>query len=342
MYLEYPSEVVTRRKPKYLAERDAVLFETELFKVLPAVSATEKSGLLLFPAGQVFKGLNPEVTQFSTRPGIKGFFKFYLKSLISLLGLRSFKKIEFAYYVTNSYSTNFFHWFLDVLQKLEFIERNYQDLIEEAVVIIPSDHRADFMVSSLSIFGLRFFHPNNDQLLLVENLMVVPDLAPTGNYRKEIVLNLRKKLRNKFLGELDERISQEKRVYITRRNAGKRKIVNEDELLPKLREYGFKVVDMDALEFKSQVEVMLGVEILVSLHGAGLTHMLWMREAGKVLEIRASGDCHNNCYFTLASDLELEYYYTLAEKTDITCCTQQADCIIDPIQFEARLKRIVE
>jgi len=341
MNFEYPFEVVKRKMPKYLAQQDADLFDNELVKDLPAVSATEVAGLWVFPSGHVFKGLTLETTQFNIRVGIRGLLKSYLKALLSLLRLRSLKKLDTAYYVTNSNSKNFFHWFLDVLQKLEFMERNYRDTAESAVVIIPSSHQADFMVSSIAAFDFRFFQQDNDQLLLVKNLLVVPNLAPTGNYRKEVVLNLRKRLRNYFLSELNESM-QVKRVYITRKNATKRKIINEDDLLPKLREFGFKVIDMDALSFKQQIQVMLGAEMLVSLHGAGLTHMLWKKNRGKVLEIRASGDCHNNCYFTLASDLELDYYYSLADKIDVTQSTQLADYIIDLKHFEARLEQMVE
>jgi len=341
MNFEYPFEVVKRKMPKYLAQQDADLFDNELVKDLPAVSATEVAGSWVFPSGHVFKGLTLETTQFNIRVGIRGLLKSYLKALLSLLRLRSLKKLDTAYYVTNSNSKNFFHWFLDVLQKLEFMERNYRDTAESAVVIIPSSHQADFMASSIAAFDFRFFQQDNDQLLLVKNLLVVPNLAPTGNYRKEVVLNLRKRLRNYFLSELNESM-QVKRVYITRKNATKRKIINEDDLLPKLREFGFKVIDMDALSFKQQIQVMLGAEMLVSLHGAGLTHMLWMKDRGKVLEIRASGDCHNNCYFTLASDLELDYYYSLADKIDVTQSTQLADYIIDLKHFEARLEQMVE
>lgn len=341
MNYEYPFEVVKRKIPKHLAQEDVSLFSKEFVKELPAVSATGEEFSWVSPSGQVLKGLTVNPSQFNIRVGVKGLLRSYLKVVLSLLDLRSVKKLDAAYYVTNSNSKNFFHWFLDVLQKLEFLEQKHRGATENGVVIIPSDHKADFMEFSLDAFGFRFYQQDKDQLISIKKLTVLPDLAPTGNYRKEVVLNLRKRLRNHFLRELNESY-QVKRVYITRKNAKKRKIVNEEDLLPKLGELGFEIIDMDALGFKQQIQVMLGAEMLVSLHGAGLTHMLWMKDRGKVLEIRASGDCHNNCYFTLASDLELDYHYSLAEKTDATYGTQQADYIIDRKHFEARLEQMVE
>jgi capsular polysaccharide biosynthesis protein len=52
---------------------------------------------------------------------------------------------------------------------------------------------------------------------------------------------------------------------------------------------------------------------LVGLHGGGLTNMLFMPENGRILELRLGSDNHNNCYFTLASDLGHDYYYLLNE-----------------------------
>lgn len=343
---EYPFEAVKRKLPKYLLQQDVDLFDNELVKELPAVSYGVETGSWLSPSGHVLRGLTLNRHQFNNRFNGKGLWygpliKSYLKVASSLFRLRNVKKLDTAFYVTNSRSKNFFHWFLDVLQKLEFIERNCGGVTQQTVAIIPSGYRAEFMIFSLYAFDLRLLQQDDDQLISVKKLMMVPDLAPTGNYRKEVVLNLRKKLRNYFLSEIEGGI-EVKRVYITRKNAWRRKIVNEADLLPILVELGFEVIDMDALSFKQQIQVMLGAEMLVSLHGAGLTHMLWMRDGGKVLEIRASRDCHNNCYFALASDLELDYYYFLADKTNVAQSTQDADYIIDPKHFETRLVQMIK
>ena len=57
----------------------------------------------------------------------------------------------------------------------------------------------------------------------------------------------------------------------------------------------------------------MGAKYLISNHGAGLTNMLFMKAGGNVLELRHRGDKHNNCYFSLASTLRLNYYYQLCD-----------------------------
>ncbi len=57
------------------------------------------------------------------------------------------------------------------------------------------------------------------------------------------------------------------------------------------------------------MRVASGARYMVSNHGAGLTNMLFMKAGGRVLELRHESDRINNCYFTLASALELDYLY---------------------------------
>src|ERR1035437_4173888 len=59
--------------------------------------------------------------------------------------------------------------------------------------------------------------------------------------------------------------------------------------------------------FEDQVAILSKARYVASNHGAGLTNMLFMRPGGRVLELRREGDAHNNCFFTLASALKLDY-----------------------------------
>ena len=54
---------------------------------------------------------------------------------------------------------------------------------------------------------------------------------------------------------------------------------------------------------------MSSTKTLVGLHGAGLTNMIFMNKGGQVLEFRNANDSHNNCYFSLTSSLQHDYYY---------------------------------
>ena len=67
-------------------------------------------------------------------------------------------------------------------------------------------------------------------------------------------------------------------------------ISNLDEVLSVLHyEYAdrlkLQIVDFAVLSFQEQVEIGHGTDILLGAHGAGLTHMLWMKPGSSVVEI---------------------------------------------------------
>jgi hypothetical protein len=67
-------------------------------------------------------------------------------------------------------------------------------------------------------------------------------------------------------------------------------ISNLDEVLSVLHyEYAdrlkLQIVDFAVLSFQEQVEIGRGTDILLGAHGAGLTHMLWMKPGSAVVEI---------------------------------------------------------
>jgi capsular polysaccharide biosynthesis protein len=68
----------------------------------------------------------------------------------------------------------------------------------------------------------------------------------------------------------------------------------------------------------------------VSNHGAGLTNMLFVRGGGRVLELRHRADNVNNCYFTMASALGLEYFYQTCPSDDPSGDPHTAHLRVDP------------
>lgn len=73
---------------------------------------------------------------------------------------------------------------------------------------------------------------------------------------------------------------------------GSRRLQDEDSLVDALRaelpaHVHLDVVDMAAKSFKEQLEIAHSTDVLIGVHGAGLTHLMFMREGkGAVVEIQ--------------------------------------------------------
>ena len=340
--LTLSSERVLRRKPYNYDNKDEILFKREFIKNLPNIFPILKKNSYIPPCGRLLNGLSFNLFQFSNKLGVKGFLKLYLKFFLFLTKTRKITRLDNILYVTTSNSQNFFHWFLDVLQKLEFIDQSRDQILNfKYKIIIPNGYNNSYSRKSLEAFDLNFYYQEKNEIIISEQSILLPNIAPTGNYRKNQVLKLSRRMKNHWTKNITNNLNN-KRIYISRKNAQRRKLKNEDEIIPILKKYGFTILDFDKLNFEEQLKNILNSEILISIHGAGLTHMLWMNEKSKVLEIRARDNCNDNCYFTLASDLGHDYFYVIADKTDPKKSDHLSDLTINKSYFLSQHQKILE
>ncbi len=98
-------------------------------------------------------------------------------------------------------------------------------------------------------------------------------------------------------------------IYISRKDALYRKIVNEKNVEDYLRSVGFEIIQMSELSFLEQVRTCAEAKIVVAPHGAGLSNIIFCQNA-KILEM-FSPSYINGSYAALASYVGNEYYYLL-------------------------------
>lgn len=111
------------------------------------------------------------------------------------------------------------------------------------------------------------------------------------------------------------------RLYVSRRRAPSRRLAGEAILETALRQKGFTVLYAEDLRFVEQVRWFHRAEIVVGLHGAGLSNLVWARPPCRVLEIFPAGYC-NDCFGCLAVGLGLTYDHVLCpSSTEMTAST---------------------
>lgn len=111
------------------------------------------------------------------------------------------------------------------------------------------------------------------------------------------------------------------RVRILIRSKNQRKILNIEQLVQSLRNSN-KLIDVKLynfddgkFNFTSQLEIIQNTDILVGMHGAGLTHTLFLPDWASVIELYNCGDA--DCYKDL-SRLRGVFYYTWRDQTKLT------------------------
>lgn len=216
--------------------------------------------------------------------------------------------IEEAIWITDTWSRNYFHWILECLPRLLALQAKGIN----APLLIPEHiYGAPYVRESLVDFQVEVITFNFRQTVKVDSLYLVSHDAPCA-FDPEYIRNVIFKYQ-----EIDSPNfkSASRRIYISRKDAGKRKVENENELLPILSKYGFEILQMELLSFKEQRELMRETKVLLSIHGAGLANLIFMPENAKVIELHPDVERYNSCFYHLAAALNRDYFYSF-EKAD--------------------------
>ena len=334
-----PETVSRRRLPVNFRQDDLPLFGHELERVIPPARLLELRDVGVSPDGILFKGARmlPESFAFPANAESwrrRSVLKFYLSNYL----LRRRRRFERdALWATDDWSAGYFHWLADVLPRLLTVRERAPRL----TLLLPHGYeKLGFVRPSLEPFGVGGVEfVGAGEVFFCRRLFVPTQTAPSGHYNEELIRGVRGLLVDHFAGGAGGGIGE--RVYISRGRAPKRRIKNEGEVLRVLREFGFAVAYAEDHTFEQQVRIAAAARFLVSNHGAGLTNMLFMRPGGRVLELRNSADRVNNCYFTLASALGLDYFYQTCGGEVPAEDPHTADLLVDVRSLGENLSRML-
>lgn len=333
----YAETLAKRKLPVNFNQDHLPLFEGELERVIPETQLLRFRDVLASPEGLLFKGTSilPESFAFPYHLDdwrLRSVFKFLTKNYV----LRRRRKIEReVLWITDYWSTEHFHWLTDVLTRL-FVVR---ERLSDPLLVLPGKFETlDVVSSSLSAFGVvNVDFIRSEEFVECRNLVMPSHTAPSGHFKDEAIRGVRDVL----LSAYGDASSSQERIYISRGRAGKRRIVNEDEVTSIVRKFGFKTIFAEELSFAEQVRICSRARYIVSNHGAGLTNILFMQDGGSVLELRHESDCINNCYFTLSSALDFNYFYQTCAPQDPTADPHMAHLVVDVDQLEKNLKLLL-
>jgi len=325
---------VKRTRPKNDLEIDKSLFEHELIRRFKKTEQLDLKKCIIDSSG-TFITTNKLSRQIADTSNV------YLQDSYNIL-LLILKKIVFlnfrivikkTIWFTDGWSNGYFHWMLDALPRLFTAIQNQPS----TKVILPHQFKnQDYISASLKALGvndIQFMKPNT--YYWFRRILFQTHLAPTGNYHDETVRHMRDRLLENL--PLNNSTKGE-RIYISRAKAKRRRVINEHELIPILKKHQFSIIHFEDYNWAEQMAFCANAKIMIGLHGAGLTNMLFMNKNTKVLELRRENDAHNNCYFALASALNIQYYYQLCKTNSED--TLHADFEVDKLNFKSNLEFI--
>lgn len=204
-----------------------------------------------------------------------------------------------------SASDNYFHWLFDALPRLHLIEASGH---EWDGIVAP--RRTRFQRQTLAHLGIadhRILDARNTQI--VADKLIVPTMPGVSGNPPRWACDF---LRQRFLARIGDAPRSARKLYISRRKSGTRKVLNEEELETALGSEGFETLFLEDLDFLEQVRLFSEARVIVSAHGSGLSNLVFSPPGTGVVELFSPGYV-NVCYWALANQLGLDYRYVLGE-----------------------------
>lgn len=238
---------------------------------------------------------------------------------------------------------NYYHWLTETLVRLWVVKAHVDDF----TLLLPEGlKQIGFVQQSLEVFNVKKIHWVKEGVpVQVKNLTMAQNKPYCNHYDPVQMKQMGHYFREYVASHCQVNLDFGDKLFITRKKAERRKLVNEAEIEGLLAEYGFKTLALEDYTLFQEVSIMSKAKYLIGMHGAGLTNMLFMPAGGKVLElhraVQYADAMHSDVYWKLASALGHKYYYQFCEAEDSSRDFFEADLLVDNFLFEENLRKIL-
>ena len=331
----FAGEHVVRPWPANLQEQDRAFFAKNREYSLPPSWLLRLREVSLYWDGSAFHGLHlyPETLVLPDKPQHNWRGLLYIHLRMSSHRLSSAKQYILVH---DAWSESYYHWMVDALPRLLAV----QEHLTGSKLLLSNTCNHDYQRQTLAALGvadIEYLQP--ETRYVVHNLLVPSRLARVASHNPTVMRNLRALLLDKF--PILPQANFGERLYISRARAFRRKVTNEAEVMAYMRKQGFAIVQLEDYSYAEQVSIMAQVRYLVSIHGAGLTNILFMPTGSRMLELQMQDDGTNHYYYTLAADLDVDYYYQFCPPDDPSLSVQDANLTVSMAELERTVTQMM-
>lgn len=229
---------------------------------------------------RLFLEKNPETTLIEE--GVNYPFSIKDKIRAKIFYVRNkYNEHDLGYLFTGPWVNNYFHFLIDY--SLKYNELAGSGVITQEYDIIYHNKMRSWQSIYYDLLGI-----DSNRLVGSRNTpMRVNRLLISSNQRHRFAVSNSaiQGLKNTIFTRLEmEQKKPRKRLYLSRRTAKVRRILNEDEVISRLEAQGFQAVQPETLTIPDQIKLFSEAEAIVAPHGAGLTNMIFAASP-KIIEL---------------------------------------------------------
>jgi len=189
--------------------------------------------------------------------------------------------------VTPEAAGNYHHWTLDLLPRAGLVERAGYKLTDFDQVLIK-DRSLPYQREGLRRLGLdesKIIRVTDETHLQAETL-VVPAVRHDNT---RVGLNDLLYSRRLYLPQEPAPATATRRIYLSRRDAAFRRVINKLEIIPLLNEHGFEEVSLSHLSVAEQAKLFSETAVIIGPNGSAFANLVFANPACHVIEFFAPG-----------------------------------------------------
>lgn len=238
---------------------------------------------------------------------------------------------------------NYYHFIVDVLPRL--LSVYYSGLLKQGWMVAISNDKNDLMGQSTRILNISadniiWLNKDSDhwfsRAVYITNANINAQIHP-----------LTYLLLDRFKGKMKAPFLTD-RIFVSRSRISRRRLINEEKIIKKLQDRRFCVVHPELMSFQQQIEAFRGAQVVIGVHGSGLTNLLWAERPRILLELCGSQssaffgtpDIH---FATMVRSMSFCKYRRLRAKTENTIHPgdHQSDFFIDPSDVLEQIDKLI-
>jgi Glycosyltransferase 61 len=187
---------------------------------------------------------------------------------------------------------NFAHFLFDWITRLGLFLESRLEPTKDCIFVmggVPDQFHAVLLKAVTDTYGIepsQFFFPEDGLNLRAEgNVYWFSDQVDTYMHPAQLAHSRSVDVIRKISASIPIAGSRFERIYISRGDTGRRRVLNEDQLWHKLNRYGFEMIRLADHPVEEQIALVRGASHIVAPHGMGLTHVSLHTGAPSVLEL---------------------------------------------------------
>ena len=249
---------------------------------------------------------------------------------------------EGEYFTIHTPWFGYFSWLTTYLPRLIVIHQKYPN----ATLLVPEEWKSiSYVKDSLTLFpNLKMEIVKTDHHMFVKNFIFAQVRPWTSQFYPDHL----EAVRNLFSTDsikVTDNLTPIKLIYVSRKKANRRKIINEEAIEFFLKEHGFQSICFEDYTINEQVFLMKNAKILISMHGAGLTNTMFMNPKSILFELTPLVENHKQFRFPfwrIASLLKIHYYVQFCKTIDQgEKDFYSRNLEVDIIEFKKNIERLI-